>query len=273
MVKNKKISIVLGSGIILVHMTLLIYTMILFMDNKQLATENNKLIMYAIELKMNFMQKDRDISELTKEITSIREYFGYQKYGVYYEFKDNTNVPDGLPVTNEWFWVSSLMGTRKHPFNPNFYQNHNGMDFITVPLSEAFATGDGVIKSTSYDPIKGRTVVIKHKHGFETYYSHLDNYYYRVGRTVKKGSPIGRIGTSGKVTGRHLHYEIRYKGAPINPMIFIKQYLDRGNRVFLTDTNYVTFNDAKMDRITLDIADINSIGVIEDDTAIAIGGN
>ncbi len=67
----------------------------------------------------------------------------------------------------------------------------------------------------------GRLVVVDHGGGLETYYAHLSKIYVRAGQEVRRGDLVGAVGSSGRVTAPHLHYEVRIGGAPVNPYRFL----------------------------------------------------
>lgn len=219
-------------------------------------------------------QKDNEIAILQDALNEVKEYFGYHSYGVYYQFKSIDNPPDGLPVSPEWFWITSLTGRRTNPFHSRYFEIHPGIDFITIPETEAFAAGDGIVESVKKTRIKGTEMTIDHKNGFKTRYAHLDNYYYRKGQYVIKGESIGRIGSTGVVTGRHLHYEIMFNNMHINPMVFITNHLTSDNRVYLTPHKYVALSDnAKniLDTQFIQHQDDNG-GLMNRNGTLAIGG-
>ena len=96
-------------------------------------------------------------------------------------------------------------------------KNHHGMDIdleVWDPVKAAFP---GMVRYVGYSSGYGRLVVIRHYNGLETYYAHLHRYKVKVGDQVESADVIGLGGSSGKSTGSHLHFEVRYKGIPFNP--------------------------------------------------------
>ena len=95
---------------------------------------------------------------------------------------------------------------------------HTGVDFAMKPGNPIYSTGDGVVESVKFEFFGyGNHVVIDHGFGYKTRYAHLKNIGVVEGMKVKRGECIGESGNSGKSTGPHLHYEVIYKGNPVNP--------------------------------------------------------
>jgi len=96
-------------------------------------------------------------------------------------------------------------------------RNHNGFDLdleVWDPVKSSFA---GVVRVATTVGHYGRLVVVRHYNGLETYYAHLHRFKVKTGDVVDAGDIIGLGGSSGRSTGSHLHYEIRYKGIPLDP--------------------------------------------------------
>lgn len=95
---------------------------------------------------------------------------------------------------------------------------HIGVDFAMKPGNPIYSTGDGVVESVKFEFFGyGNQVVIDHGFGYKTRYAHMRNIGVVEGMKVKRGECIGESGNSGKSTGPHLHYEVIYKGSPVNP--------------------------------------------------------
>lgn len=113
--------------------------------------------------------------------------------------------------------MSSSFGYRSDPFT-GFARMHTGID-ISGPSSEPiYATGDGIIIDVSYNFFGyGNNVIIDHGFGYKTRYAHLKEASVKLGQIVKRGEQIGKMGSTGRSKGTHLHYEVIYKDHPVNP--------------------------------------------------------
>jgi murein DD-endopeptidase MepM/ murein hydrolase activator NlpD len=113
-------------------------------------------------------------------------------------------------------WASSAFGYRHDPFNDSI-QFHRGIDLAAAPGTAVRAALDGKVTVTATDPVLGLYIVIRHQVGFSTVYGHLAQAFVRPGDTVARGARIGQVGSTGKTTGPHLHFEVRRSGRPVNP--------------------------------------------------------
>lgn len=131
----------------------------------------------------------------------------------------NEILPLGKPVNSR---VTSNYGTRKDPFTGK-PKKHRGIDFAGKIGTELMAVAPGRVVSAGERVGYGTTVEIDHGLGFTTLYAHLSQINVSRGDWVRPGTVIGLAGSSGRSTGPHLHYEIRYKGAPFDPTKFVKE--------------------------------------------------
>lgn len=128
-------------------------------------------------------------------------------------------VPSISPLM-ERYRISDYFGYRIHPINKT-KQFHSGVDLAVTYAATVHATADGKIIIAGNMAGYGKTVVIRHKYGFKTQYSHLTYIYCTVGQEVGKGCVIGFAGSTGISTGNHLHYEIVKNNKKINPLNFM----------------------------------------------------
>ncbi len=128
-----------------------------------------------------------------------------------------------LPISNPapGKQVSSGFGVRKDPLlgTPAL---HAGMDFRATTGSSVRASGEGTVVSAGWNGGYGRMVEVDHGHGLTTRYAHLSKILVAEGDKVKAGDVVGRVGSTGRSTGPHLHYEVRRNGEPLNPLKFIR---------------------------------------------------
>ncbi|MGM0453075.1 MAG: M23 family metallopeptidase [Thermodesulfobacteriota bacterium] len=112
-------------------------------------------------------------------------------------------------------WVSSGFGDRKSPFTDQ-KEFHTGVDIAIRAQSPVKATADGVVKFCGTSGHLGKCVVLDHGYGITSRYGHLEKARVTAEQKVKKGEIIAETGNSGRSTGPHLHYEVRFNGIPIN---------------------------------------------------------
>ena len=116
---------------------------------------------------------------------------------------------------------TSGFGIRRDP-KTGGRRMHNGVDFAAAVGTDIFATADGIVTHAGWQSGFGRLVRIKHAFGFETLYAHNSKLRIKVGQRVSRGDHIADMGSTGRSTGTHLHYEVRVNGKPVNPMTYIK---------------------------------------------------
>lgn len=128
-------------------------------------------------------------------------------------------VPLGKPVWS--LWVSSSYGTRSDPFKKT-KAYHKGIDFAGRTGNKIRVMAKGKVTKSEYSTSYGNLVVIDHGNGFVTKYAHMNKAYVQKGQYVENGDAIGEVGSTGRSTGPHLHYEILYQGKDVDPMPFVK---------------------------------------------------
>ncbi|MGI9352417.1 MAG: M23 family metallopeptidase [Rhizobiaceae bacterium] len=128
-------------------------------------------------------------------------------------------VPLGTPVTGAK--LSSRYGMRVDPFNKRMAM-HGGLDFKAKRGTPVKATGYGVVLKAGRQGGYGKVVEIKHKNGYTTRYAHLSRIKVQIGQHVTKGEIIGKVGSTGRSTGPHLHYEVRKNDKTRNPAKYIQ---------------------------------------------------
>ena len=95
---------------------------------------------------------------------------------------------------------------------------HEGMDFSAAIGTPVYATGDGTVRVASWESGYGNCIDIDHGFNYMTRFAHLSEMFVKPGQSVKRGDLIGKVGNTGKSTGPHLHYEVRFRGQPQNPV-------------------------------------------------------
>ena len=115
-------------------------------------------------------------------------------------------------------WITSGFGYRKSPFTGS-REFHKGLDIAARKGTPVIAAADGVVSFVGSKGALGKTVVIDHGYGIVTRYAHLQKTLKKRGAKVKRGNVIATVGSSGRTTGSHLHYEVVVDGLPSNPEI------------------------------------------------------
>ena len=127
-------------------------------------------------------------------------------------------MPAGRPITRGW--LSSYFGTRTDPFNGR-RAHHSGVDFAGKMGSDVVSVAAGVVTYSGKRSGYGNLVEINHGNGYATRYGHGSELLVNVGETVKKGHIVAKMGTSGRSTGPHVHFEVLFNGRAVNPKKYI----------------------------------------------------
>jgi murein DD-endopeptidase MepM/ murein hydrolase activator NlpD len=157
---------------------------------------------------------DKDLTRLEKAAQFQEESFNNLK-GFLADRKDLVErSPYRWPVRG---FLSSTFGTRIDPFTGQ-QRTHEALDIVAPKGTQVRAPADGIVTFTGWDSTFGNMVVIDHGYGVITRYGHNDTVLVREGQRVKRGDPITTVGSTGRSTGSHLHYEIRINDVAINPL-------------------------------------------------------
>lgn len=164
-----------------------------------------------------------DFTEYVDEIEKVSKarLLSFQDIAWYYANKKNTinATPSIRPSKGR---ITSGFGTRLSPFGTKTVSNHKGLDFADKPDSPILATADGVVRHTGWASGFGQAVLIDHGYGYSTLYGHVTGIKVKGGDVVKRGDTIATMGTTGRSTGVHLHYEVWINGQPVDP----RKYFD-----------------------------------------------
>ena len=128
------------------------------------------------------------------------------------------SVPSRMPLENAR--VSSSYGMRNHPVLRK-RARHNGIDLAAPTGTPIYATADGTVERANWFGSYGNYIQIEHGNAIETRFGHLSRIVVTDGQKVRKGDLIGYVGTTGRSTGPHLHYEVRIAGEPVDPRPFM----------------------------------------------------
>lgn len=151
-------------------------------------------------------------------------------------------IPPIMPDKSKYRLTSSF-GYRSDPIS-GVTSFHSGFDFAMKPGNSVYSTGDGLVEAVTFDLFGyGHSVLIDHGFGYKTRYAHMRDIYVVEGMYVKRGECIGETGNTGKSTGPHLHYEVIYRGRPVNPYNFFdldmtkEEYAEMIKQVAATSKN------------------------------------
>ncbi|MEW5882101.1 MAG: M23 family metallopeptidase [Pseudomonadota bacterium] len=127
-------------------------------------------------------------------------------------------LPQNTPVSEGF--VGSGFGMRTDPFTGQLAM-HAGVDFAAPTGTPIFAAAGGVVATAEANPVYGNSVLIDHGNGLSTLYAHASKLVVKTGDIVKRGQKIAEVGSTGRSTGPHLHFEVHVNGVPQNPSKFL----------------------------------------------------
>ncbi len=164
----------------------------------------------------------------------------YQKWDTYnlYPYRESLREKDDevkliiADSLNHCNFVPPIKGLITSNFGWRDGRSHNGMDIDLQVWDPVKASFDGMVRISRYHPGYGRVVVIRHYNGLETLYAHLHRLKVEPGDVVEAGQVIGLGGSSGRSTGSHLHFEVRFKGKALNP----RHLIDFNNNCLVSDS-------------------------------------
>lgn len=133
---------------------------------------------------------------------------------------DKKMLPSVAPITVSWY--SSNFGWRIDPFTGKNAM-HEGVDYMVPAGTPVYASAGGVVVFSGLHPQYGNMVEIDHGNQIITRYAHASMLLVKVGEVVRRGHEIAKVGSTGRSTGNHLHFEVRYRGAAQNPVRFLEK--------------------------------------------------
>lgn len=165
---------------------------------------------------------DERIENLLRSLDQVERELSVQKQS-YAEIREKLvsdetrlkHVPSIIPLNSGR--LTDGFGYRRDPFTHQI-RFHYGADFSAPTGTPVFASADGTVTKAHRVPGFGKVVEVDHGYGFTTVYGHLDDYVVRRGQRLKRGDQIGVVGNTGRSTASHLHYEVRVKGRPVDPL-------------------------------------------------------
>jgi murein DD-endopeptidase MepM/ murein hydrolase activator NlpD len=133
-----------------------------------------------------------------------------------------SRIPSINPVSSQEAWISSGFGYRKDPISGT-RRFHDGCDIVAPRKTPVIAPADAVVKYAGWREGLGRTLELEHGYGYKTIYGHNHKLFVKKGDRIKRGDLIAHVGSSGRSTGPHLHYEVRLNGKLVNPYKYVTQ--------------------------------------------------
>jgi murein DD-endopeptidase MepM/ murein hydrolase activator NlpD len=133
-----------------------------------------------------------------------------------------SRIPAINPVSSQEAWISSGFGYRKDPISGT-RRFHDGCDIVAPRSTPVIAPADAVVTFAGWREGLGRTVELEHGYGYKTIYGHNNKLFVKKGDRIKRGDLIAHVGSSGRSTGPHLHYEVRLNGKLVNPYKYVMQ--------------------------------------------------
>lgn len=165
------------------------------------------------------VELQKQIAELMAQIEFNTEYLSDVEAKLLQQSVLKDTLPNSSPV--EVAFNSSSYGWRIDPFNGN-KAFHEGLDFTASTGTPIYAAAGGIVSSAEQTPDYGKIVKIDHGSGLETRYAHASKLTVKAGERVEKGQKVAEVGSTGRSTGPHLHYEIRLNGNPLDPRRYLK---------------------------------------------------
>lgn len=195
-------------------------------DTLRLASISDRLLVNSVTTKLEMFERQvytqsQSFNQIAKTINSSADRLAHIPSIQPISEKDMTQMASGYG-----YRVDPIYGTTKH---------HDGMDFASPIGTPVYATGDGTVTRAEWGGAYGNLVEISHGYNYTTRYAHLSQIKVSAGQKVKRGDLLGLVGTTGKSTGPHLHYEVRFKGTPQNPVNYYFQDLTPEEYALMVD--------------------------------------
>jgi murein DD-endopeptidase MepM/ murein hydrolase activator NlpD len=154
---------------------------------------------------------EQTTAALENELRQIKDVFDRNQVKL-------SSTPSGWPVRG---YITDGFGSRRNPFGGGGYENHAGLDIATNHGTAIEATADGIVIFAGMHGGYGNVAVIDHGYGVTTRYGHMSKIEVQVGQHVTRGKVIGAVGSTGRSTAPHCHYEVRLHDRPVNPLNYI----------------------------------------------------
>jgi murein DD-endopeptidase MepM/ murein hydrolase activator NlpD len=174
--------------------------------NEELKPDNNASTTTGIGGPNELGSFASELNHVSSNLQRLRDGLGAEKTRL-------AITPRGLPTLGP---INSVYGTRRDPFGGG-YEFHSGVDIGAPSGHPVHATADGTVAYAGYRGGYGNLIVLDHGRGIQTFYGHLSHIGVSVGDRVHRHDQVGRVGSSGRAKGSHVHYEVRVNNQPVNP--------------------------------------------------------
>jgi murein DD-endopeptidase MepM/ murein hydrolase activator NlpD len=161
----------------------------------------------------------RQLDWLTRQLDDRGDKLGVLESSLTLESARKKLIPTMLPVEGGWY--SSNYGWRIDPFNGQ-RAFHEGIDVLAEQGTAVHAAAGGVVVYSDFHPQYGNMIEIDHGNDLISRYAHASTRLVKVGDLILRGGKIAEVGRTGRATGTHLHFEVRQRGAPVNPAQFLR---------------------------------------------------
>ncbi|HOY30960.1 MAG TPA: M23 family metallopeptidase [Bacteroidales bacterium] len=216
---------------------ILIPSSVLYAQNNDAPFEIIESINDSIDLRSNFYD---DTDSLSEFFPASELYESWDNNGIYYphiDFSKKTDTTILLLCDNSTnFYSHPIKGRVTSEYGYRHRRFHYGTDVDLNTGDSVKCAFDGMIRIAKYHRGYGNVVVVRHFNGLETVYGHMSGFRVRENQMVKAGTLLGYGGSTGRSTGPHLHFEVRYLGTPMNP----KKVIDFDKYQLLNDTLFIT---------------------------------
>ena len=162
----------------------------------------------------------QQITALTAQLEQRNDRLGVLEAMLLQQNLKKNTIPSGAPVNVGY--NSSSFGWRVDPFTGHMAM-HEGLDFMAEAGTPIYAAADGIVAQAESTPDYGKIVKVDHGSGLETRYAHALRLLVKAGDRVQKGQLIAEVGSTGRSTGAHLHFEVRLNGVPLDPRKYLQQ--------------------------------------------------
>lgn len=177
----------------------------------------------------------RELDILTHQLSKQKDWFAMLDLVMTKRTGVEASLPTFTPV--DYPYLSSSFGWRRNPVTGR-HTLHEGLDFAAPKGTPIHAASGGVVTQARYATGYGKLVEISHGNGLVTRYAHASSFNVKVGDLVEKGQLIARVGSTGRSTGSHLHFEVRMAGHPLDPTLFLAE--QQAPERLVTDASEVT---------------------------------